>query len=55
MVYTTDGIVLLLDDYGISAVNNDFISTVLSALLGVTVLAIMFNLIISRRKSGKNS
>ena len=30
----TDGIVLLLDDYGISAVNNDFISTVLSALLG---------------------
>jgi len=51
----TDGIVLLLDDYGISAVNNDFISTVLSSLLGVTVLAIMFNLIISRRKSGKNS
>ena len=51
----TDGIVLLLDDYGISAVNNDFISTVLSALLGVVILAIMFNLIISRRKSGKNS
>ena len=51
----TDGVVLLLDDYGISAVNNNFISTVLSALLGVTVLAIMFNLIISRRKSGKNS
>jgi len=51
----TDGVVLLLDDYGISAVNNDFISTVLSALLGVTVLAIMFNLIISRRKSGKKS
>ena len=51
----TDGIILLLDDYGISAVNNDFISTILSALLGVTVLAIMFNLIISRRKSGKNS
>ena len=51
----TDGVILLLDDYGISAVNNDFISTVLSALLGVTVLAIMFNLIISRRKSGKNS
>ena len=51
----TDGIVLLLDDYGISAVNNDFISTVLSALLGVTVLAIMSNLIISKRKSGKNS
>ena len=51
----TDGVILLLDDYGISAVNNNFISTVLSALLGVVVLAIMFNLIISRRKSGKNS
>ena len=51
----TDGVVLLLDDYGIGSVNNDFISTVLSALLGVVVLAIMFNLIISRRKSGKNS
>ncbi len=51
----TDGIVLLLDDYGISAVNNNFISTVLSALLGVTVLAVIFNFIISRRKSGKNS
>ena len=51
----TDGVILLLDDYGISAVNNNFISTVLSALLGVTVLAVMFNLIISRRKSGKNS
>ena len=51
----TDGVVLLLDDYGISAVSNNFISTILSALLGVTVLAIMFNLIISRRKSGKNS
>ena len=51
----TDGMVLFLDDYGISAVNNNFISTVLSALLGVVVLAIMFNLIISRRKSGKNS
>ena len=51
----TDGIVLLLDDYGIGAVNNDYISTLLSALLGVTVVAIMFNLIISKRKSGKNS
>ncbi len=50
----TDGIVLLLDDYGISAINNNFVSTVLSALLGITVVAIMFNLIITRRKSGKN-
>ena len=51
----TDGIVLLLDNYGINAINNNFLSTVLSALLGVTVVAIMFNLIITRRKSGKNS
>jgi cobalt/nickel transport system permease protein len=51
----TDGIVLLLDDYGINAINNNFLSTVLSALMGVTVVAVMFNLIISRRKSGKNS
>ena len=51
----TDGIVLLLDNYGINAINNNFLSTVLSALLGVTVVAVMFNLIITRRKSGKNS
>jgi cobalt/nickel transport system permease protein len=51
----TDGIILLLDDYGINAINNNFLSTVLSALMGVTVVAVMFNLIISRRKSGKNS
>ena len=51
----TDGIILLLDDYGINAINNNFLSTVLSALLGVTVVAVMFNLIITRRKSGKNS
>ena len=51
----TDGIVLLLDDYGINAINNNFLSTVLSALLGVTVVAVMFNFIINRRKSGKNS
>jgi len=51
----TDGIVLLLDDYGINAINNNFLSTVLSALLGVTVVAVMFNLIITKRKSGKNS
>jgi cobalt/nickel transport system permease protein len=51
----TDGIVLLLDDYGINAINNNFLSTVLSALLGVIVVAVIFNLIITRRKSGKNS
>ena len=51
----TEGIVLLLDDYGINAINNNFLSTILSAVLGVTVVAVIFNLIITRRKSGKNS
>ena len=51
----TDGVVLLLEDYGINAINNNFLSTVLSALLGVTVVTALFNLIIARRKSGKNS
>jgi len=51
----TNGVVLLLEDYGIDAINNNFLSTVLSALLGVTVVAVLFNLIIARRKSGKNS
>ncbi len=51
----TEGIVLLLDDYGINAINNNFLSTILSAILGVTVVAVIFNLIINRRKSGKNS
>ena len=51
----TEGIVLILDDYGINAINNNFLSTVLSALLGVTVVAVVFNLIITKRKSGKNS
>ena len=30
----TDGVVLLLEDYGISSINNNFVSTTLSALLG---------------------
>ena len=38
----TDGVVLLLEDYGIDAINNNFLSTVLSALLGVTVVAVLF-------------
>ena len=32
------GIVLLLEDYGISGLNNDFLSTALSAVLGVVVV-----------------
>ena len=51
----TDGVVLLLDDYGINAINNNFISTVLSGLLGVIIIVAMFTLVANRRKSGKNS
>ena len=51
----SDGVVLLLDDYGINAINNNFISTVLSGLLGVIVIVAMFTLVTNRRKSGKNS
>ena len=50
-----DGVVLLLEDYGINAINNNFISTVLSGLLGVIVIVAMFTIVVNRRKSGKNS
>ena len=51
----TDGIVLLLEDYGISTINNNFISTFLSALLGIVSIAIITALFMKRRESGKNS
>ncbi len=51
----TEGVVLLLEDYGINAVNNNFISTILSALIGITVVAIVSTLLLNRKKSGKNS
>ena len=51
----TDGVVLLLEDYGINAINNNFISTVLSGLIGVIVIVAMFTIVVNRRKSGKNS
>lgn len=49
----TDGVVLLLEDYGISSVNNNFVSTILSALLGVLSIAGLSTLFF-RKKSGKN-
>ena len=39
----TDGVVLLLEDYGINAINNNFISTVLSGLLGVIAAMYFFH------------
>ena len=47
----TDGIVLLLEDYGISSAYNNFISTVLSALLGIAAIAIITVLVLNRRES----
>ena len=49
----TDGVVLLLEGYGISSVNNNFVSTILSALLGVLSIAGLSTLFF-RKKSGKN-
>ena len=44
------GIVLLLDDYGISGLNNDFLSTALSAVLGVVVVIGVSNIVLKYRK-----
>ena len=48
----TDGVVLLLEDYGISSVNNNFVSTILSALLGILSIAGLSTLFF-RKKVGK--
>ena len=45
------GIVLLLDDYGISGLNNDFLSTALSAVLGVVVVIGVSNIVLNYRKN----
>ena len=38
------GIILFLNDYGIKNINNNFLSTVLSAVLGVVVIVAIFNI-----------
>ena len=40
------GIVLFLDDYGITNINNNFLSTVLSTVLGIVVIVGLFNIYI---------
>ena len=45
------GIVLLLDDYGVSGLNNDFLSTALSAVLGVVVVIGVSNIVLKYRKN----
>jgi len=44
------GIVLLLEDYGISSLNNNFLSTTLSAVLGVVVIIGFSNIVLKYRK-----
>ena len=50
----TDGLVLVLEDYGISTINNNFVSTFLSALLGIASIATITAMFMKRRESGKN-
>ncbi len=40
------GVVLFLEDYGIENINNNFLSTVLSAVLGIVVIVGLFNIFI---------
>ena len=44
------GIVLFLEDYGIENINNNFLSTVLSAVLGIVVIVGLFNIFIKVKK-----
>ena len=44
-----DGIVLLLEDYGISNLNNSFLSTTLSAVLGIVVIIAVSNIVLKYR------
>ena len=48
--FEDSGIVLLLEDYGISGLNNDFLSTALSAVLGVVVVIGVSNIVLKYRK-----
>jgi hypothetical protein len=46
----SNGMVLLLEDYGISNLNNNFLSTTLSAVLGIVVIIGVSNIILKYRK-----
>jgi hypothetical protein len=45
-----NGIVLLLEDYGISSLNNNFLSTTLSAVFGIVVIIGVSNIVLKYRK-----
>ena len=46
----TDGLVLFLNDYGISGLNNSFLSTVISAVLGIVVVVGVSNVFLKLQK-----
>ena len=46
----TDGLVLFLNDYGISGLNNSFLSTIISAVLGIVVVVGISNVFLKFKK-----
>ena len=46
----TDGLVLFLNDYGISGLNNSFLSTIISAVLGIVVVVGISNVFLKFQK-----
>jgi len=46
----TDGLVLFLNDYGISGLNNSFLSTIISAVLGIVVIVGISNVFLKFQK-----
>ena len=46
----TDGLVLFLNDYGISGLNNSFLSTIISAVLGIVVVVGVSNVFLKFQK-----
>ena len=47
----TDGLVLFLNDYGISGLNNSFLSTIISAVLGIVVVVGISNVFFKFQKN----
>ena len=46
----TDGLVLFLNDYGISGLSNSFLSTIISAVLGIVVVVGISNVFLKFQK-----
>ena len=48
--FESDGFVLLLSDYGISNINNNFLSTVISAVFGIVAVIAVSNFALKLKK-----